>query len=50
MSKLEINDYEQQMILDAIISAMSVKGEQEGYVENLAQLWRKIAIQEKVGA
>ena len=47
MNILEIEDQDKQMILDSIISAMAASKD-EGYQDDLAILWRKIATGERV--
>jgi hypothetical protein len=47
MNILEIEDQDKQMILDSIISAMTTTKD-EGYQDDLAILWRKIATSERV--
>jgi hypothetical protein len=47
MNILEIGDQDKQMILDSIISSMAASKD-EGYQDDLAILWRKIATSEKV--
>lgn len=46
MSDLKMAGNEKQMILDAIISAMAASKD-EGYQDDLAILWRKIATRER---
>ena len=47
MNILEIEDQDKQMILNSIISAMAASKD-EGYQDDLAILWRKIATSERV--
>jgi hypothetical protein len=47
VSDLKMVGNEKQMILDAIISAMAASKD-EGYQDDLAILWRKIATSERV--
>lgn len=46
MNELKMEGRETQMILDSIISAMAASKD-EGYQDDLAILWRKIATSEK---
>jgi hypothetical protein len=46
VSDLKMEGNEKQMILDAIISAMAMSKD-EGYQDDLAILWRKIATSER---
>jgi hypothetical protein len=46
MNDLKMEGRERQMILDAIISAMAASKD-EGYQDDLAILWRKIATSER---
>jgi len=46
VSDLKMAGNEKQMILDAIISAMAASKD-EGYQDDLAILWRKIATRER---